>query len=298
MNDLEMELQTIRQKLQTLKATPPEPVAAPWVQSRLTAPSPSLAQVTTAIATLRQRSGQTQPPASDSSLQQFDDILTSVDSLAQQQQQTLQQLQRLGDSLAQQVQPGTSPAIDDIVRFLSACQTIQIPTIQRNANGYLGLHHRAVNFRQAEYDATSNAASLRMRSQLFKRTLQPQGAEEFDRSPMPSSLLGELRQLYQPVYRTLQRWSNRHLPPLNPSRTSHFTILDGAIWGIGAVISRIILNQLFQVYTALWTPVALMIIVGVIVSLYRSILSPRPDPVLGYRTLMIIVGLLIGGRFS
>ncbi|MEM9809493.1 MAG: hypothetical protein AAF959_29955 [Cyanobacteria bacterium P01_D01_bin.56] len=296
MNDLEMELQTIRQKLKTLKAAPPETVAAPWVQSRLTAPSPSLAQVTTAIATLRQRSGQTQPPAPDSSLQQFDDILTSVDSLAQQQQKALQQLQRLGDSLAQQSQPGTSPAIDDIVRFLSACQTIQIPTIQRDANGYLGLHHRSVNFRQAEYDATSNADALRMRSQLFKHTLQPQEAEEFDRSPI--SLLNELKRIYQPVYRALQRWSNRYLSPSKQPRTSHFTLLDGAIWGVGAVIVRIVLNQLFQIYAALWTPVALMVIVGVIVSLYRSILSPRPDPVLGYRTLMIIVGLLIGGRFS
>ena len=296
MNDLEMELQTIRQKLKTLKAAPPETVAAPWVQSRLAAPSPSLAQVTTAIATLRQRSGQTQPPAPDSNLQQFDEILTSVDSLALQQQQTLQQLQRLGDSLAQQSQPGTSPAVDDIVRFLRACQTIQIPTIQRDANGYLGLRHRSVNFRQAEYDATSNAAALRMRSQLFKHTLQPQEAEGFDRSSI--SLLNELKRIYQPVYRAIQRWSERHLPPSQQPRTSHFTLLDGAIWGVSAVIIRIVLNQLFQIYAALWTPVALVLIVGVIVSLYRSILSPRPDPVLGYRTLMIIVGLLIGGRFS
>ncbi|MEL6331273.1 MAG: hypothetical protein AAFQ76_01655, partial [Cyanobacteria bacterium J06626_26] len=98
MSDLDMELQTIRQKLQTLKATPPETVAAPWGQSR-SAPSPHLAQVTTAIETLRQRSSPTQSlgttrpnPGSNlasSSLQQFDAALATVDHLAQQQQQAL-----------------------------------------------------------------------------------------------------------------------------------------------------------------------------------------------------------------
>ena len=43
MSDLDMELQTIRQKLKTLKASPPETVAAPWGQSQLATPSPDLA---------------------------------------------------------------------------------------------------------------------------------------------------------------------------------------------------------------------------------------------------------------
>ena len=145
MNDLDMELQTIRQKLQTLKASPPETVAAPWSPSRLTAPSPDLAQVTTAIETLRQRSGQPlSPPVA--SLQQFDAALSAIDQLAQQQQQALQRLQSVGVSLIQQTPPGTSPDIDDIARFLTACQTIQIPTIQRDRDGYLELDCHTVSF--------------------------------------------------------------------------------------------------------------------------------------------------------
>ncbi|MEO0867249.1 MAG: hypothetical protein AAFY17_02145, partial [Cyanobacteria bacterium J06642_11] len=63
MNDLEMELQTIRQKLQTLKASPPETVASPWGQSQHTSPSADFMQVQTAIETLRQRSEQPQGDA-------------------------------------------------------------------------------------------------------------------------------------------------------------------------------------------------------------------------------------------
>ena len=313
MSDLDMELQTIRQKLQTLKESPPEPIAAPWGQSR-SAPSPNLAQVTTAIETLRQRSTPIQPssttrpnPAStlaSSSLQQFDAALATVDHLAQQQQQALYRLKALGDSLTQQIQPGASPDVDDIAHFLDKCQTLQIPTIQRDGAGYLNLSYHRVDFHQAEHDATSNAERLRVRSQLFKHTTNPQETiVGLDQSPYEeqstSGLLDDLIHFYQLVSHTIQRWIERYVPVISrPSRASHFTLTDASIWCVGAAIARILLNQLFQFYPALWTPTAFMLIASIIFSLYRALFSPRPKPVLGYRTLMIIVGLLMGGRFS
>ncbi|MBE9065218.1 hypothetical protein IQ260_00945 [Leptolyngbya cf. ectocarpi LEGE 11479] len=303
MNDLEMELQTIRQKLQTLKASPRETVASPWGQSRQPAPSPNLVQVTTAIETLRQRPGQTPPLAPSShSLQQFDESLAILESLAQKQQQALRQLQTLGESLVQQSQPGTSPDIDDIARFLATCQTITIPMVQRDRNGYLELSFHTVNFRQAEHDASSNAATLRKRSPLFKYALDTsqrhterpgwENIHVFDR------LVHELQAFSQLTYRSIQRWASRHLADQQRPRNSNFTFLDGAIWCIGSMIARILLNQIFQIYPALWTPIAVLFILGIGISLCSSIVSPRPNPVLGYRTLMTLVGLLIGGRFS
>lgn len=306
MNDLEMELQTIRQKLQTLKASPPETVAAPWGQSRQAAPSPNLVQVTTAIKTLRQRSEQPQPaPAPDSHLQQFDQALATIEDLAQRQQAALRHLQLLGNDLTQQIQPGQSPDVDDIARFLAECQTIAIPTVQRDANGYLDLDFRTVNFRQAEHDASSNAETLRLRSPLFRHPLSPtSGQPEHpgfdDRHHLDHSsngLVEELRNLCQLAYRSIRTWAQSTFPSSQRSRPQKFTLLDGAIWCIGAIIIRIILNQIFQIYPALWTPIAVMLIIGVMIGLYSSIVSPRPNPVVGYRTLMSIVGLLIGGRF-
>ncbi|MEA5466020.1 hypothetical protein [Leptothoe sp. PORK10 BA2] len=313
MSDLDMELQTIRQKLQTLKAAPPETIAAPWGQSR-SVPSPNLAQVTTAIETLRQRSSSPQSlglamaPAnlSSPSLQQFDIALANVEQLAQQQQQALYRLKAQGDRLTQQIQPGTSPQIDHIAHFLATCNTLQIPTIQKNNEGYLSLAYYPVNFHQAENDATSNAEKLRLRSQLFKPGIDhPQreilGLDEspYD-GPTPGGFLEDLGHFYQLAIRAIQQWFNHYLPPprARSPRSQRFTLLDASIWCIGAAIVRIILNQVFQFYPALWTPVALMLIAGLIISLYQAIFSVRPNPVLGYRTLVIILGLLIGGRFS
>ena len=305
MNDLDMELQTIRQKLQTLKASPPETVTTPWSPSRLTAPSPNLAQVTTAIETLRQRSGQTLSPpqqVSHSSLQQFDAALSAVDQLAQQQQQALQRLQHLGNGLIQQVQPGASPDVDDIARFLSDVPVVEIPTIRRDADGYLDWDYHTVNFHQAEQDASSNAATLRLRSQhLFKHSFnRTQGyPPNVDSSRYPANglekLAEDLKHYCQLAYRPIQSWIQRYLGP--HQRTSQFTLLDSAIWCIGAAIGRLILNQLFQFNPAMWPPVAFVLIAGIIFSLYRAIFSPRPNPALGYRTLTVILGLLIGGRF-
>ena len=305
MNDLDMELQTIRQKLQTLKASPPETVAAPWNPSRLTAPSPNLAQVTTAIETLRQRSGQTlSAPATSSSLQQFDAALTAVEQLAQQQRQALERLQSLGVSLVQQIQPGTSPDVDDIARFLADCQSIEIPTVHRDADGYLGLSYHLVDFQEAEYDAKSNANALRVRSQLFKHSLkQPQRSNiGFNRAPYLNNnaegILGDLKQFGKVVYRTLEKWLRPYFHASQRPRSANFTLLDGTIWCIGAAVVRLTLKQIFQIYPALWPPVAFIVIAGIVLSLYQAIFSPRPNPVLGYRTLMIILGLLLGGRFT
>lgn len=302
MNDLDMELQTIRQKLKTLKASPPEAMSAPWSPSRLTAPSPDLAQVTTAIETLRQRSGQTLPaPVASASLQQFDTALNTINQLAQQQHQALARLHSLGSSLVQHVQPGTSPDIDDIAHFLTENPAIQVPTVQRDADGYLSLNYHTVDFYQ-----TKRGASEEVRSHLFKHSFSKAtrsvNAVALDESPYDNTNLNnpinDLKQFWQITSQTLRRWASRRMASAERPRNSHFTALDGAIWCIGAVIGRLILNQIFQFYPTLWTPIAFALIAGIIFTLYRAILSPRPNPTVGYRTLMIIVGLLVGGRFS
>lgn len=303
MSDLDMELQTIRQKLQTLKASPPETVAAPWGQSRLAAPSPDLAQVTTAIETLRQRSNQSQHlNTSSSNLQQFDAMLSTVENLAQQQQQALQQLQTLGESLTQKVQSDTSADIDDISRFLEECQSIQIPTVYRDRDGYLEVGYHTFNFRQTAQDATPRPKT-KIKSQLFQHSVEtpPRYANHLSENPYPDTNTGrwfdELTHVYQLAYRSIYRWIRRYVS-VHSSRSSNFTLVDASIWCIGAVITRILLNQILQLYPTFWTPVALFLISGIIISLYQAIFSIRPNPVLGYRTLMVVLGLLIGGRFT
>lgn len=311
MNDLEMELQTIRQKLQTLKSSPPEQIAAPWGQSRQTTASPNLLQVQTAIDTLRQRSEQPHSLAvRQPTVQEFDDVLTSIEQLAQKQRAAFQRLQTVGHTLIKQVQPGASSDIDEIARFLEECPAIDIPSVERTVNGYLDIDYRHFNFRQAEQDATSNAATLRSRSRLFQQPLSSDTElgitnnydaveERFYSDNSASNLWGDINNFASVATREVQNWFSKQFSPKHQRKNhSRFTLLDSAIWCVGAIIARIILNQIFQIYPALWTPVALLLILGVSLSLYSAIFSARPKPILGYRTLMIILGLLIGGRFS
>ncbi|NEQ54780.1 MAG: hypothetical protein F6K11_32435 [Leptolyngbya sp. SIO3F4] len=305
MNDLDMELQTIRQKLQTLKASPPETVDAPWGQSRLASPSPNLAQVTTAIETLRQRSHPSSIPHTPStSLEQFDAALSTIENLAQQQHQALRQLKILGDHLAQQTQAGISPDVDDIARFFSQQQAVQIPTVQRNSAGYLTLTHHTINFHQIEQNLISRTDTSRMHSaQLFQHPLEQSQETDLDfnesryTNSESSNILDDISHFCILSYRSIHRWISHYLSTNSNSYSSQFTLLDGTIWCIGSVITRLILHQIFQSYPFLWTPIASVLIGGILLSLYRAFLSPNPKPVLGYRTMIIIVGLLFGGRF-
>ncbi|MEM6255437.1 MAG: hypothetical protein AAF821_21190 [Cyanobacteria bacterium P01_D01_bin.156] len=313
MNDLEMELQTIRQKLQTIKASPPETVTPPWRQPQNVSPSPQYTQVKTAIDTLRQRSEQPHTLATvpKTSLQQFQDLLATNERLALQQQQTLEKLCRVGNDLMQQEPIGTSSNIDKIARFLRECPNIQVPTIKRTPQDYLELAYRTVNFRQANEDALYNAAKLRTKSQLFQQPFTPNSPyighddnyiasdTNSDSSNLIAHLLDDLKRSLQLTMRPLKRLI-RGQAMTRSQRSKHigFSSMDSAIWCVGAAIARIVLNRAFQFYPGLWTPVALIIIVGVMLGLYSSLFSPNPNPSIGYRTLMVILGLILGGRFS
>ncbi|MEO0824501.1 MAG: hypothetical protein AAFW84_09140 [Cyanobacteria bacterium J06635_15] len=78
---------------------------------------------------------------------------------------------------------------------------------------------------------------------------------------------------------------------------SRLTPLDGLIWFSGAAIVRICLDFVVAKNPVLFPYIAIsMLGIGLFV-LYRSTLAPRPNYTLGFRLLIVIAGLVVGGRF-
>jgi hypothetical protein len=187
MNPTDMELQTIRQKLQSLKASPPpsESLSMPWSpplnegsssRSSVT-PSPNQAQVSAAIATLRQRSHPAtypdRPIAAPSvsadalvsqEVQRFQTHVSKVNALAQQQATAVLGLKQLAEEIEHSLRTfgiESHTDLDPIAHFFADYDTASILTIARDRNGHYCLDYQTVDFYQAEREAALTAQALR-----------------------------------------------------------------------------------------------------------------------------------------
>lgn len=296
-----MELQTIRAKLQSLNANPPEVVDEPWEKTRRAAPSPQLAQMSAAVATLRQRSNQDVAPTPrvQNQLQQFHTTVNNLNQLAQQQQQTIAQLRYLATDISQHVPAGLNSQTDAIARFLNSCDIVDIPLVEWDEQGDFTVRYLGVDFHQPEREAQLNARTLRSRNQQPASTGQSWSygnrlSHRSTRAPWFNVLTAAIERCRRWLVGLGDRFEQES--PSSAAGTS-FTLMDAAIWCSGATIARIVLRLGFQMYPALWTPVAVGIFLFILVGLYQALLSRYPNPIMGYRILMVILGLLIGGQF-
>ncbi|MEM9163472.1 MAG: hypothetical protein AAGC54_10435 [Cyanobacteria bacterium P01_F01_bin.4] len=351
MNETDMELQAIRQKLQSLKAepTPDEALTIPWSQprARLTerghppaqsGPGLTQVQVNAAIETLKQRSSQTYrgpresgddgyrsgytaapgygdlPGAAlDPILQRFESQLQTVNSLAEQQESAILGLKQLADHIGdimRQQGMDDHPQLAAIAALFEAYPSTVIPTIESDQAGNYGLGYRTVDFYRAEHDAQLTAQTLRSRGsgQPVEQTPGTDLPTYFNQPPAPEPsghrLSSKATGFFEEGLLFLQSiWElalGSFMPLASVSRQrprSRFTLLDAAIWFSGAAITRILLDIIFQIYPALWTPLVVALIVVVAVTLYRTLLSNRPSLGFSYRILVALAGLLMGGQF-
>ncbi|MCS6812952.1 MAG: hypothetical protein NZ772_05180 [Cyanobacteria bacterium] len=82
------------------------------------------------------------------------------------------------------------------------------------------------------------------------------------------------------------------LPPTTP-----LGILNDALsWIAGAVLARVGLELLQLVHPALWTVALLLMLAALVFGSYRALLEVKSKPILAYRLVLLIVGLVFGGR--
>ncbi|MEO0456516.1 MAG: hypothetical protein AAF152_08025 [Cyanobacteria bacterium P01_A01_bin.114] len=357
MNETDMELQAIRQKLQSLKAepTPDDALAIPWSSPRprpvepnrpASKSGPDSTQVAAAIETLKQRSnpsygssdigghgasghgvsghgvsgyrasaqaaseyGDRSTVALDQAVQHFESQLQRVNSLADQQESAILALKQLADhieTVLHQEGGADHPDAGAIAAFFEAYPSVEIPMIERDTAGNYSIGYRPVDCYRAEHDAQLTAQTLRRRGNSQPYSPSPDTPIYFNTLDKATGFFEEGWLFLQSMWEMTLNSFNPLMGSTKPSSKvdasyrrprTRFTFLDAAIWFSGAAIMRILLDVIFQIYPALWTPLVVLLIGVVAVTLYRTLLSSRPSIGFSYRILVALAGLLIGGQF-
>ncbi len=84
---------------------------------------------------------------------------------------------------------------------------------------------------------------------------------------------------------------------LQPPTTTLGLLNDALSWVVGAGIVRVGLELLRMINPALWTPAMLVLLAVVLWGVYRGLTGIQSKPILAYRLVLIVVGLVLGGKF-
>lgn len=323
MNESDMELQVIRQKLQSLKAEVPakEAMPSPWAPPRsrpATSVSPASGptgklDVAAAIEMLKQRSSRAYAGYDTSTAgqliqgcHQFEAELQRFNSLAQQQEAAILRLKQLAEHLTRELSPqelDAHPQLAEIAAFFEIHDSLTVPVIASDHHGRFSVQYHLVDFYQAEREADSTARRLRHRFQERSpqhRWEQPELPLDEPSPELTGSWWSEL------LTAISDGWNDRSKPLAGkwkrprqalPSRRSRLSVMDAAIWFSGAAILRMLLDMFVQSYPVLWIPLVGGLIVIVAIALYRTILTYPVNLGFSYRILIALAGLFIGGQF-
>lgn len=87
----------------------------------------------------------------------------------------------------------------------------------------------------------------------------------------------------------VQRW-------LQPPAEFTSAFCEAIAWISAAAALRLVMDGLLASSTAFWTPVLVVIVAPAAIAVSLSTLMPRLSLVLGYRLILVMAGLLIGGK--
>ncbi|NET30513.1 MAG: hypothetical protein F6K19_00675 [Cyanothece sp. SIO1E1] len=236
-----------------------------------------------------------------------------INQLAATQEKALLTFKALAKQIEQdwQMDPTTADremrAISERVS-IHASEPATVPYIQPHEQGGFIFANREVELFQAKQEANRTAQALRNRT--YAHAAQPSLKPNFNGVDQPeSALFKEPVNLVQLAWRRLTGQLNRFTHRYKLRRTSRprshrstsnhmrgFSIQDVVIWVVGAAIARVGLDLLLQTFPGLWILTVIAIVAGVAIALYLTITTPTARSGLGLKLLMMMVGLLVGGR--
>jgi hypothetical protein len=183
-----------------------------------------------------------------------------------------------------------------------------IPHVERDQNGGLILTSRSVDLFKAEREAEMNAEVLRHRAKKRESSVGRlwQWLADKPKPELEESQAHAYSQDYPQTYSQdyPQAYSQVGSPafvPANPRpgrrvKRSTLTMGQAVVLVVGAVVTRVVLDAILLSFPGLWFPaIAIMSLPGAI-AVYRSTMTPDAGVIWGYRLVLILIGLLIGGR--
>lgn len=186
-----------------------------------------------------------------------------------------------------------------------------VPQIEKNRDGIYVLSARSIDLFKAEREATLTAEALRHWANREKpspsQSSQPSIWQRLTNRLSPSDV--DAMPPHAPAHPT--RASSPATGPTrvgsHPSRrtvrsqrrttsNSVLRIKEAVALFLGAVIVRMVLDMLLVSFPVLWTPAVALLVTPAAIAVYRSSHTPQSGLVWGYRLLVIMLGLLLGGR--
>lgn len=194
-----------------------------------------------------------------------------------------------------------------------------VPAIERDKSGVFVMTTRAVDLFKAEREATVMAQTLRHRTGVSttRRRRVSESPTSMRIAAGASRWLQSLWTQFQAIANLVTaqssvRSTRRLRMHQNDARgyadpypqddretdTISYTLSyrTSALWLGGAVIVRIAADLFLASHPGFWLPVVALMVAPTAIAVYRTTVAPQSSLVWGYRLLLIMIGLLLGGR--
>lgn len=321
MEELQTEIKAIQVALRSIRANnPPSSVpAAPFPASAptvLASPRPARMQQIKPLAQTHQAAGEDlaretqrlsrltsayvkqleppQPPvvhSLDEAFQRLDAQAKEVNQLSAAQEAAILKLKAIAEQVGQEWQASDSTNLASsgkAVRLPPICEYVEtaVPHIEKDQYGKFVVTSRSVDWFKAEREAELNAEELRYRaiktqrnSSLFSRFWNWLGEKPQPKTSQSKTLYSKMQK------RSAQR-----------SKSSPFSVRHTVMLLVGAIVTRVLLDTLLAIFPGLWLPAIAIMVTPSAIAIYRRPLTRESGLVWGYRLVLVLLGLLIGGR--
>lgn len=188
-------------------------------------------------------------------------------------------------------------------------QAVTVPYIEKTKQGDWIVRTRSVDLFKAEREAALVAEALRYRTHRNSASAKPRSQSQItqDLVHRSSSFLHFCLKAVQ-SFTHLQKHTQEQ-PQKQPQRrrktktgrssqphATFPTVQESLLLIIGAILLRIAMEWVAQVYPILWLPTVVGMVMPAIVAVYRSTITPRSGFLWGCRLTLLMLGLLLGGR--
>ncbi|MBW4514108.1 MAG: hypothetical protein KME11_02645 [Timaviella obliquedivisa GSE-PSE-MK23-08B] len=227
----------------------------------------------------------------DEAFQRLDAQAEEVNQLSAAQEAAILKLKAIAEQVGQDWQSSDSKNLASsgkAVRLPPICEYLEtaVPHIEKDQQGKFVVTSRSVDLFKAEREAELNAEELRHRamrtrqnSSLFRRVWNWLVERPQPKTSQSKTLQSKMQK------RSVQR-----------SKGSPFRVRNTVILLVGAIVARVLLDTLLTIFPGLWLPAIAIMVTPSAIAIYRRPLTSESSLIWGYRLVIVLLGLLIGGR--
>ncbi len=231
----------------------------------------------------------------DEAFQRLDAQAAEVNQLSATQEAAILKLKAIAEQVGQDWQASDSASrvgSGKAVQLPPICEYLEtsVPHIEKDQHGKFVVTSRSVDLFKAEREAELNAEELRHHAVKARRNSSLINRFWNWLVGKPSKASESKTSQSKTLQSKMQKRSARR------SKSYPFNVRHTVILLVGAIVTRVLLDTLVAIFPGLWLPAIAMIVAPSAIAMYRRPLTSDSGLIWGYRLVLVIIGLLIGGR--